>query len=410
MRIAANNQVGRVEKITPSGYIEEEIECSMNTLTHEELHRYARHLVLPEVGEAGQKKLKSAKVLIVGAGGLGSPAAMYLAAAGIGTLGIVDHDVVDLSNLQRQLLHTSDTVGEAKVDSARNNLHAMNPLVNVETYRIKLTSDNALDIIKKYDIVVDASDNYPTRYLLNDACVLLKKPNVHGSVLKFEGRVSVFDAAEGPCYRCAYPEPPPPELAQNCADAGVLGVLPGIIGTLQATEAVKLILGIGTPLAGRMLLFDALETKFQELRLQKNPECPVCGKHPTITKLIDYEAFCGLTPKSSSSGLKKPNGNMTVEELKQSLDRGEKIFILDVREPEEYRIANIGGHLIPLHELPDRIKELDPLQPIVALCHHGNRSAYAVRFLQESGFSDVRNLEGGIDSWSVKIDRRIPRY
>ena len=385
-------------------------------LSQQELQRYARHLVLPEVGEEGQEKLKSAKVLIIGAGGLGSPAALYLAAAGIGTLGIVDYDVVNPSNLQRQLLHTTDAVKKSKVESAKKQLNAMNPHVNVELHESRLTSDNAISILKEYDIIVDGSDNFPTRYLVNDACVLLKKPNVYGSVFRFHGQTSIFcakgasahggDAARGPCYRCVYPEPPAPHLVQNCEDAGVLGVLPGIIGTIQAAETIKLILGIGTTLIGRMLLFDALNMQFQELQLKKNPECPVCGTHPTVTELIDYEEFCGM--KEQEASIK--NGSITVEELKSRMDRGENIFILDVREPDEYRIVNIGGYLIPLNELPRRVHELDSAREIVVHCHHGSRSAYAVELLQQMGFANVKNLKGGIEAWAMKVDRRLARY
>ena len=373
-------------------------------LSQEELQRYARHLVLPGVREQGQEKLKSASVLIVGAGGLGTPAAMYLAAAGIGTLGIADDDVVELSNLHRQPLHNTDSVGKRKVDSAQERLHAINPHVRAKTYTERLNSKNALGVLSEYDIIVDASDNYPTRYLLSDACTLLKKLIVHGSVLGFEGRVYVFNDPAGPCYRCAYPEPPPPELTQDCSEAGVLGVLPGIIGTIQAAEVVKLILGIGQPLVGRVLLLNGLSMEFRELRLNKNPDCPACGTTPTVTALIDYEQFCGMKKEM------KRNGSISVVELKQALDGGKRIFILDVREPEEYRIANLGGYLIPLQDLPERMKELDPEQDIVVHCHHGNRSAFAVQFLEKAGFSSVRNLEGGIDEWARTIDSRLQRY
>lgn len=387
-----------VEIITGSAYIERVM------FTRDELQRYARHLVLPGVGKEGQQKLKTARVLVVGAGGLGSPAALYLAAAGVGTLGILDSDAVDVSNLQRQILHSTSSVGVSKVVSAKDRLNAHNPHVSVVTHNIRLRSDNAMETLNDYNIIIDGSDNFPTRYLINDACVLLKKPMVYGSIFRFEGQVTVFYPPDGPCYRCAYPEPPPPHLVQDCADAGVLGVLPGIIGTLQATEAIKLIVGSGRPLIGRLMMVDALEMQFREIQVKRNAQCPVCGNHPTVTKLIDYEEFCAGKRKAPTAG------SITVEELRQRLERNNNVFILDVRDHEEFRIANIGGYLIPLSELPARIDELDPLREIVVVCHHGTRSAYAVAYLRQMGFSNVKNLVGGIDAWSRRIDRQIPRY
>ncbi|MBI3111797.1 MAG: molybdopterin-synthase adenylyltransferase MoeB [Ignavibacteriales bacterium] len=376
-------------------------------LTREEIKRYGRHLIIPEVGLEGQKKLKAAGVLIVGAGGLGSPLALYLAAAGIGRIGIVDFDVVDASNLQRQVLHTTRDVGRPKLQSAKEHMEALNPNVAVDTYPTSLNSENALEIFEPYDVIVDGTDNFPTRYLVNDACVLLGKPNVYGSIFRFEGQASVFATKEGPCYRCLYPEPPPPGLVPSCAEGGVLGVLPGIVGTIQANETVKLLLGIGNPLVGRLMLFDALEMQFRELKLRKNPECPVCGNNPSITELIDYQAFCGVTPGP------KVDGNefeITVEEFKRKLDDGEDVFVLDVREPHEYEIVNIGGMLIPLGELPNRVRELDSARSIVVHCHVGGRSRRAVEFLREIGFRKARNLAGGIDKWAEKVDTSLARY
>jgi adenylyltransferase/sulfurtransferase len=377
-------------------------------LNREEFLRYGRHLIIPEVGLEGQRKLKSAGVLIIGAGGLGSPLAFYLTAAGVGRIGIVDFDVVDLSNLQRQILHTTKDVGRSKLESAREKLESLNPNVKIETYEMRLTSENALDLIKEYDIVVDGTDNFPTRYLVNDACVFLKKPNVYGSIFRFEGQVSVFYADKGPCYRCLYKEPPPPGLVPSCAEGGVLGVLPGIIGTIQALETIKLILGIGEPLIGKLLLFDALKMKFRELKLRKDPECPVCGENPTVKELIDYEAFCGITPEQilHQSGLE-----ITPEELKEKLENGEDIILIDVREPVEYEINRIeGSKLIPLSKLPEKVNELDQTREIVLYCKMGGRSARAVQLLRELGFTRVKNLAGGIDAWIEKIDPTMPRY
>jgi len=377
-------------------------------LSREEIRRYGRHLILPEVGLDGQMKLKAASVLLVGAGGLGSPLALYLAAAGIGRIGIVDFDVVDESNLQRQILHSTEYVGRPKLESAKDRIHSINPNVEVEQFSTRLTSENALEIIRNFDLVADGTDNFPTRYLVNDACVLLKKPNVYGSIFRFEGQVSVFSAPGGPCYRCLYEDPPPPGLVPSCAEGGVLGVLPGIIGTIQAAEAVKLILGIGEPLIGRLLLLDALTMKTRELKLRRNPECKVCGDHPEIQELIDYEMFCGITPPPEAGAADQDA--ISVTEVKEKLDRGESLFLLDVREPQEYQIANLGGHLIPLNDLPRRVHELDSSREIVAYCHTGVRSGKAVQFLKQLGFRKVKNLTGGIDAWAEVIDAEMPRY
>lgn len=377
-------------------------------LNREELRRYGRHLIMPEVGLTGQKKLKNSRVLLIGAGGLGSPLGLYLAAAGVGSIGIVDFDVVDQTNLQRQIIHSTKDVGRPKLHSARERILETNPNIHVETYETRLTSENALEILKDYDVVVDGTDNFPTRYLVNDGCVLLGKPNVYGSIFRFEGQTSVFYSREGPCYRCLYPEPPPPGLVPSCAEGGVLGVLPGIIGTIQANETIKLLLGIGEPLIGRLLLFDALKMEFRELTLRKNPDCPICSENPTIKELIDYEAFCGVTQLHNVQEQSKYS--ITAEELKKQLDSGEEVLILDVREPHEYEIVNMGGYLIPLGDLPNRVHELDSSREIAAHCHHGGRSQRAVEFLRELGFKKVKNLVGGIDEWAVKIDPSLPRY
>src|SRR5579884_879028 len=377
-------------------------------LTNEEIARYSRHLILPEVGLEGQKKLKAAKVLCVGTGGLGAPLAYYLAAAGIGTLGLVDFDKVDESNLQRQIIHSTKDVGRPKIDSAAEKLQALNPYLKIVKHETMLTSANALDIIKDYDIIADGTDNFPTRYLVNDACVLSGKPNAYASIFRFEGQASVFATEEGPCYRCLYPEPPPPGLVPSCAEGGVLGILPGLLGIIQATEVIKLILGKGEPLIGRLLLVDALGMKFRELKLRKNPDCPVCGKHPTITKLIDYEQFCGIRGEEAPAEV--TTDEIQVEELKQRLDRGDDIYILDVREPHEYDICNLGGHLIPLGELPNRVNELDTSREIVAHCRSGMRSAKAVNFLRQAGFKKVHNLAGGILAWADRVDPSMPKY
>src|SRR5256884_4334938 len=380
----------------------------MTTLAPAELLRYSRHLILPDVGVPGQEKLKAARVLLIGAGGLGSPAALYLAAAGVGTLGLVDFDNVDVTNLQRQILHGTKDVGRPKLVSARERIADVNPHVRLETYETALTSKNALDILSGYDIVVDGTDNFATRYLVNDACVLTGKPNVYGSIFRFEGRASVFATKDGPCYRCLYPEPPPPGLVPSCAEGGVLGILPGLVGVMQATEVIKLILGVGDPLIGRLLLIDALGMKFRELKLRKNPDCPVCGTHPTVTKLIDYNEFCGIRGEEKPMEVGVPE--IQVEELKSRLDSGEDIFVLDVREPHEYQICNINGYLIPLGDLPKRVHELDSSREIVAHCRSGARSAKAVDFLRQAGFKKVHNLAGGILAWADRVDPKMPKY
>src|SRR5271163_2253107 len=377
-------------------------------LSNEEIARYSRHPILPEVGMEGQQKLKAAKVLCVGTGGLGAPMALYLAAAGVGTIGLVDFDTVDASNLQRQIIHSTATVGKLKVDSAEIMLKGLNPFLNVVKHNTMLTSANAMEIFKDYDVIADGTDNFQTRYLVNDACVILKKPNAYGSIFRFEGQASVFGTEEGPCYRCLYPEPPPPGLVPSCAEGGVLGILPGLVGVIQATEVIKLILGIGDPLIGRLLLVDALGMSFRQLKLRKNPDCPVCGKNPTITELIDYNEFCGIR------GEEKPVANgvpeIQVEELKRRLDAKDDLFVLDVREPHEYQICNLGGYLIPLNDLPKRVNELDSSREIVVHCKMGGRSAKAVAFLQQSGFKKVHNLAGGINAWAERVDPKVPKY
>jgi molybdopterin/thiamine biosynthesis adenylyltransferase/rhodanese-related sulfurtransferase len=378
-------------------------------LSNEEIARYSRHLIMPEVALDGQKQLKAAKVLTVGTGGLGSPLALYLAAAGIGTIGIVDFDVVDESNLQRQIIHGTSDVGRPKVESAYEKIKDINPNVEVRVHEEALTSENALEIFEEYDVIVDGTDNFPTRYLVNDACVLLGKPNVYGSIFRFEGQASVFYAEEGPCYRCLYPEPPPPGLVPSCAEGGVLGILPGAIGTIQATETVKLILGIGEPLIGRLLLYDALGMSFRELKLRKDPNCPVCGENPTVTELIDYQEFCGI-PQANAAEEENGVPEITVQDLKSKLDNEEDINVLDVREPHEYEVANIGVRLIPLGELPQRLVELDQDEYVVIHCKTGARSARAVKLLQDSGFQNVYNVKGGITAWSEEIDPSVPKY
>ena len=377
-------------------------------LSNDEILRYSRHLIMPEVGMDGQQKLKAARVLCIGAGGLGSPLALYLTAAGVGTLGMVDFDVVDYTNLQRQIIHTTNDVGRKKLDSAAEKLKALNPFLNLRTFETKLTSANALELFGEFDIVADGTDNFPTRYLVNDACVLTGKPNVYGSIFRFEGQASVFATEDGPCYRCLYPEPPPPGLVPSCAEGGVLGILPGLVGVIQATETIKLILGQGDSLAGRLLPVDALGMKFRELKLRKNPECPVCGKNRTITKLIDYEEFCGIRGQEEAAGNDVPS--ITVEELKRKLDAKADIFVLDVREPHEYQICNLKGYLIPVGDLPKRVNELDSSREIIAHCKMGGRSAKAVNFLRRSGFKKVYNLTGGINAWAEKIDPGMPKY
>jgi molybdopterin/thiamine biosynthesis adenylyltransferase/rhodanese-related sulfurtransferase len=379
-------------------------------LTNDEILRYSRHLIMPEVTLAGQQKLKAARVLCIGAGGLGSPLALYLAAAGVGTLGLVDFDVVDFTNLQRQIIHTTADVGRAKLTSATEKIKAINPFVNVEPFEIRLSSQNALELFRQFDIVVDGTDNFPTRYLVNDACVLTSRATVYASIFRFEGQASVFATKEGPCYRCLYPEPPPPGLVPSCAEGGVLGILPGLLGVIQATEAIKLVLGAGEPLIGRLLLVDALSMRFRELKLRKNPECPVCGMHPTVRELIDYNQFCGIRGEETVTQAPQAVPAITPEELKRALDSGEDIFVLDVREPHEYQICNLGGHLIPLGQLPQRVHELDSSRQIVAHCRSGVRSAKAVSFLRSAGFTKVRNLSGGILAWADKVDPKMPKY
>ena len=380
-------------------------------LTTDDLSRYSRHLILPEVGMEGQRKLKAARVLCVGTGGLGSPLAFYLAAAGIGTLGLVDFDVVDASNLQRQIIHSTKDIGRKKLDSAAEKLTALNPSLNVIKHETILSSANALDILKDYDVVADGTDNFPTRYLVNDACVLLGKPNAYGSIFRFEGQASVFATEEGPCYRCLYPEPPPPGLVPSCAEGGVLGILPGLVGVIQATEAIKLILGKGSPLIGRLLLVDALGMRFRELKLRRNPECPVCGENPTVKELIDYQQFCGIVPESKEEKAVK-NGipQMSVKELKRRRDAGEDVFLLDVREPYEVQIAQMGGKLIPQNDVPNKLNEIPRDREIVVHCRSGARSQKIAEFLKQSGYSQVVNLAGGILAWSDEIDPKVQKY
>ena len=386
-------------------------QSSLPELTADDLARYSRHLILPEVGMEGQRRLKAARVLCVGTGGLGSPLAFYLAAAGVGTLGLVDFDVVDASNLQRQIIHSTKDIGRKKLDSAEEKLLALNPALNVVKHETLLSSENALDILKDYDIVADGTDNFPTRYLVNDACVLLGKPNVYGSIFRFEGQASVFATEQGPCYRCLYPEPPPPGLVPSCAEGGVLGILPGLVGMIQATEAIKLILGKGESLAGRLLLVDALNMRFRELKLRKNPECPVCGDHPTVTKLIDYQQFCGIKPETKEEKtLKNGIPQMSVKELKQRRDAGEDVYVLDVREPYEYQIANIGGTLIPQNDVPRRLNEIDRDREIIVQCRSGQRSQRIAEYLAQQGYPKVKNLAGGILAWSDEIDPSVKKY
>jgi molybdopterin/thiamine biosynthesis adenylyltransferase/rhodanese-related sulfurtransferase/molybdopterin converting factor small subunit len=380
-------------------------------LTNDEVKRYSRHLIMPEVGVEGQRKLKASKVLCIGAGGLGSPVAIYLAAAGVGTIGLVDFDVVDFSNLQRQILHSTPDVGRTKLASAKDKLTALNPEIEIRTHELALSSQNALELFAPYDVIVDGTDNFPTRYLVNDACVLLGKPNAYGSIFRFEGQASVFATKDGPCYRCLYPEPPPPGLVPSCAEGGVLGVLPGMIGMIQATETMKLIMGIGEPLIGRFLIYDALRMRFRELKLRKDPDCPVCGTHPTVTALIDYEQFCGILPAAPQPVALNNATEITSVELKQRLDRGDHLKIVDVREPNEYQINRIAGSvLIPLGDVPKRSNELDPDDEIVVQCKSGARSAKAADFLRSIGFKKVLNLKGGILDWVDKVDPTQPKY
>ena len=388
-------------------------ENAPDLLSTEESTRYARHLLLPEVGLDGQRRLRRARVLLVGAGGLGSPVSMYLAAAGVGTLGMVDFDVVDASNLQRQILHGTSDLGRPKLDSAVDRLREINPHVAVEPIRERLTSANAMEVLADYDLVVDGTDNFPTRYLVNDACVLLGKANVYGSIFRFEGQVSVFWGERGPCYRCLFAEPPPPGMVPSCAEGGVLGVLPGIIGTIQATEAIKLLLGIGEPMIGRLLMLDALRMRFREIRLKKDPECPVCGENPTVRELIDYERFCGYTPEHETEQEMAQIPEIDPSELKARLDRGDQLTIIDVREPHEWDIANLeayGARLIPMGEITSRLEEIDPSEEIVLQCRSGARSARVLEYLQGQGYERLHNLRGGINAWSEEVDPSVPKY
>lgn len=391
-------------------------QTSLPTLNKDEVARYSRHLIMPEVGMEGQRKLKAASILLVGTGGLGSPLGLYLAAAGIGRLGLVDFDVVDHSNLQRQIIHGTKDVGRPKIESAKDRLSDINPFVQIDTYEFALRAENALDIIKDYDLVIDGTDNFQTRYLVNDASVLLGKPNVYGSIFRFDGQASVFyPNAGGPCYRCLYPEPPPPGLVPSCAEGGVLGILPGIIGVIQATEAIKLIIGEGEPLIGRLLLFDALKMKFRELKLRKNPDCPLCGTNPTIKELIDYDQFCGVTPPAQhvEEQAAESDWEITPAQLKAKLDRGDKITIIDVREPHEWEIANLENHgskLIPLGQFPAHVGELNPDENIVVHCKMGGRSAKAYDILKNAGFEKIQNLKGGILAWADQVDPSMPKY
>jgi molybdopterin/thiamine biosynthesis adenylyltransferase/rhodanese-related sulfurtransferase len=380
-------------------------------LNNDELRRYARHLILPEVGLAGQEKIRATSVLCIGAGGLGSPVALYLAAAGIGRLGILDFDTVDVSNLQRQIIHGTEDVGRPKTESAKRSVNRINPNVEVVIHDARITSQNAFELLRPYDIIVDGTDNFPSRYLINDACVLLGKPNVYGSILRFDGQASLFaPRLGGPCYRCLFPEPPPPGMVPSCAEGGVLGVLPGIIGVIQATEALKLALGQGTSLVGRLLLVNALDMKFHELKLRRDPQCPICGEHPTITKLIDYEAFCGISSQASSPAMHPDE--VTVQQMKRALDNPALgVKVIDVREPDEYRIAHVeGAILLPLSTLAHRFSELDPEQSYYLHCKVGGRSMHALHFLREQGFKHLKSVQGGILAWAEQIDPSVPKY
>ncbi len=379
------------------------------TLSKQEVLRYSRHLIMPEVGMDGQLKLKQARVLCIGTGGLGAPLGLYLAAAGVGRIGLVDFDSVDSTNLQRQVLFGTSDVGRPKIAAAADRLRNLNPEIQIDTFETHLSSENALELFQDYDIIVDGTDNFPTRYLVNDACVLLGKPNVYGSIFRFEGQITVFGYPDGPCYRCLYPEPPPPGLVPSCAEGGVLGVLPGIVGTIQAAETLKLIIGKGQPLVGRLLLFDALAMRFRELKLRKNPECPVCGNHRTVTKLIDYAEFCGIRGEEAPTTVTNIP-EITPRELKSRLDQGDDLYIVDVRELHEYQICNLNGHLIPLGELSKRVHELDSSREIVAHCRTGKRSSEAVDFLRKAGFRKIWNLKGGILAWSDEVDSSVPKY
>ena len=410
--VAAGDTISIVPSVAGGSGAAAPVETGLPELTHDEVTRYSRHLIVPEVGVEGQRKLKAARVLCVGAGGLGSPAALYLAAAGVGTLGLVDFDTVDVSNLQRQILYDTTQVGQRKLVAASARLSSLNPGVTIATHEVALTSANALDIIAGYDIVVDGADNFPTRYLVNDACVLLGKPNVYGSIFRFDGQASIFAAPGGPCYRCLYPEPPPPGLVPSCAEGGVLGVLPGLVGTIQATEAIKLILGAGDSLVGRLLLVDALAMTFRALKVRRDPGCAICGDRPTIRTLIDYQQFCGVAPAPPPALPRE--FTTTVEELKARIDRADRIWILDVREPNEAAICRIpGATLIPLRDLPARLDELPrgaDAPDIIVHCKMGGRSAKAVTLLREQGFTKLKNLDGGILAWIDRVDPTQPKY
>ncbi len=380
-------------------------------LSHKEIHRYSRHLLIPDVGLKGQQKLKAASVLIIGTGGLGSPVALYLAAAGVGRIGLVDYDLVDFSNLQRQIIHGESRLGDLKVESARDRLLDLNSEIQVDIYNELITSENALEIAAPYDLIIDCTDNFPTRYLVNDLCVLTRKPNVYGSIFRFDGQVSVFSAEHGPCYRCLFPEPPPPGLVPSCAEGGVFGVLPGTIGSIQAAEALKLILGIGEPLIGRLLLFDALDMSFQTVKLKKNPGCKICGENPEITELIDYEVFCGMPAHDHDAGSAGEEWDITAEDLAARLDEGVNLRLIDVREPHEQEISNLdGSELIPLGQFASRLSELDSAQEIVLYCKSGIRSARALEILVSAGFKKVKNLKHGINAWALEVDPSLPIY
>ena len=379
-------------------------------LSNEEIARYSRHLIMPEVGMAGQRKLKQGSVLLIGTGGLGSPLALYLAAAGVGHIGLVDFDVVDASNLQRQIIHGTSTIGVAKTESAKRRLADLNPLVEVTTYETQITSENALDLMRPYDVIIDGTDNFPTRYLTNDAAVMLGKPNIYGSIFRFEGQATVFYPKEGgPCYRCLYPEPPPPGLVPSCAEGGVLGVLPGVIGTIQATEAIKLLTGIGDPLIGRLMLYDALAMRFRELKLRRNPTCPVCGKFPTVTDLIDYDHFCGIVPELNTLGSQY---EITPRELAALLQTDARPYLLDVRNPNEVAISSIPGtdKVIPVDQLAERLNERDTSLEMVVYCRSGVRSGRAVDLLQSAGFRKLKNMVGGILRWADDVDTSMAKY
>jgi len=383
----------------------------MAELTREEILRYSRHLIMPEVGIEGQRKLKDAGILLIGAGGLGSPIGLYLAAAGIGRLGIVDFDTVDFTNLQRQIIHRTEDVGRLKVDSAKERIHSINPEIEVTTYNARLSRENITDLIRPYDIVIDGTDNFPTRYLVNDACIFQKKPNVYGSIFRFDGQATVFSPFKGPCYRCLYPEPPPPGMVPSCAEGGVLGVLPGIIGVIQATEAIKLILGQGEPLIGRLLLYNALKMEFREVGLKRDPACPVCGEHPTVKALIDYEEFCGLGRGGEAEAAASSEHDLGPAEVQRLIEQDHKIVLLDVREPHEYDIVHIeGSRLIPLSELHLRTNELDTADMVITYCHHGQRSLQAIKTLERFGFKKLKHLRGGIDAWACEVDQEMARY